>query len=166
MPTKIKTDAVPSLTLAQIKALSPCEQSWGRVSTALKAHGVKARQKITARDAADAGCKLDDLIWIASAVSRKDKDVERRLTLFLADCAAKVLHHFEREFPTDMRVRNCIIAQRQYARGAIDAAARAAWAARAARAARAASEQWQLERLILWLTDEPSDWPLPAIQQA
>lgn len=161
MPTN--RDTCPSVTLAQIKALRPCDRSWDRVSTALKAHGVKARQKITARDAADAGCKLDDLIWIASAVSRKDKDVERRLTLFLADCAAKVLHHFEREFPTDMRVRNCIIAQRQYARGEIDEAARAA---EAAEAAWAASEQWQLERLILWLTDEPSDWPLPAIQQA
>ena len=48
----------------------------------------------------------------------------------------------------------------------VDEIARDAWAARAARDARdaawAADENWQFDRLVMWLSDdEPSDWPIP-----
>lgn len=43
-----------------------------------------------------------------------------------------------------------------------DAASAAAWSV----AAKVAEEQWQLQRLVLWLTDEPDDWPLDQKEEA
>jgi len=80
---------------------------------------------------------------------------ERSLRLFAADCAADVLHLFERDHPGDDRPRKAIEAARAYARGDIDdtardaardaaldaeawAAAKAAWAAAWAAAGAAA----------------------------
>jgi len=65
------------------------------------------------------------LVWAPSALARHDKDVERRLRLWMADCAARVLHIYERA-ETSEAPRNAIIAARQFARGEIDDAA---WAA-------------------------------------
>src|SRR3546814_9974895 len=59
-----------------------------------------------------------------------DADVERRLRLWLADCAARVLHIYEKT-EASAAPREAIIAARRFARGEIDAAALAtAWAAR------------------------------------
>lgn len=90
-----------TITLAQLDALGP----------------------VDAARAVDAGATLDDLVWAGTALARHDPDVERRLRLWMADCAAHVLHIFERESPTDMRPREAIVAARRYARGEIDAAA-------------------------------------------
>jgi hypothetical protein len=131
-------------------------------------------KKITAAQARAAGATFNDIVWAASALAPSDKDIERRLRLWMADCAAHVLHVFEKERATDIRPREAIIVARQFAQGDVLAAARdAAWAAAvdaavdAARAAardaaRAAEQDWQFDRLVLWLSEnEPSDWPLP-----
>ncbi len=166
----------PAFTIAAIAKLDPCA---GALAAARKA--LPKRRRITAAQAREAGVSVDDIVWVASAVARTDKDVERRLRLWLADCAAHVLHIYEKTETSDAP-RNAISAARQYTRGEIDSAARAAaraaaWgaagaaraaaraagaAAGAARAARAAEEAWQFDRLIAWLSDEePADWPLP-----
>lgn len=44
-----------------------------------------------------------------------------RIRLWAADCAARVLPVYEAAHPGDLRVRNAIIAARQFARGQIDA---------------------------------------------
>ncbi len=164
----------PAFTIAVIAKLGPCAGSFAKARKVLP-----KRRRITAAQARDAGVSFDDIVWVASAVARTDKDVERRLRLWLADCAARVLHIYEKTETGDAP-RLAIIATRQYARGEIDDAARAAawdaawdaaraaaWgAARAAArdaawdAALAAEEAWQFERLILWLSDEPADWPM------
>ena len=184
----------PTLTVAKLAKLRPCAERMQAMRAALP-----ARKRINAAEAVAAGATLDDLVWVASAVARTDADVERRVRLWLADCAARVLPIFEKERPADPHVREAIVAARDYARGRITAAARAAawdaardaaWAAAKAAAkaaardaARAAAwdaawdaawaaawdaawdaeEQWQLQRLVLWLTDEPEDWPLDAV---
>ena len=191
-----------ALTLAAVRKLNPCSESYARVSAILPKRG-----KVTAAQARDAGCTFDDLLWIASKLALKNKAIERRLRHWAADCAAHVLHFYERDHPNDMRPRNAIKAARDLADGLIDGAARsdaagaawaaardaaaAAWAAAAARAAaraaawdaaraaraaardaaaaaaawdaafaRAAAwdaeQQWQFDRLVLWLSeDEP-----------
>lgn len=152
------------LSLAQVRKLSPCKESYDRVSAILPKRG-----KITAAQAREAGCTLDDLVWLASALARTDKSVERRLRHWMADCAERVLHIYERDCPNDSRPRDAIAAARDYADGRIaDAAWDAAWdaagvAARdaagvaawdAARdAAWDAEKQWQFDRLILWLAE-------------
>lgn len=122
----------PTLTYAQLKELDPCEESRERVVKLLGGARKWGENGVTAAQAKEAGCTLDDLVWAASALARRDKDVERRLRLWMADCAARVLHIYER-IGTSEAPRNAIIAGRKFARGEIDGAARAAaWAARAA----------------------------------
>jgi len=181
MPCPRPCKGAPTLTYAQFKALDPCEESRNRVVELLGGARTWGDNGVTAAQAKEAGCTLDDLVWAASALARRDKDVERRLRLWMADCAAHVLHIYE-QLGTSEAPRNAIIANRRFARGEIDASARAAamdaaraaaWAAAwdaedaAARAAaRAAAwdaeEAWQLDRLVAWMSDdEPDDWPLP-----
>jgi len=124
----------PALSYTELKALDPCTDSLRRVAKLMG--GAKWNGKrVNAADARKAGATFDDIVWAASAIARTNTDVDRRLRLWLADCAARVLHIYEREYPADDRVRNTIVASRQFARGEIGAAA---WAA-AGTAARAAA---------------------------
>ena len=199
-----------AMTLAAVRKLSPCKASYDRVAAILPKHG-----KITASQARDAGCTLDDMVWLASTLARVNPAVERRVMHWAADCAAHVLHIYERDHPTDRRPRAVIKASRDFADGKIntaalaaaraaareaarDAAGAAAWdaawaatweaawdaagaAARAAArdaardatweaaraAARAAEEQWQFDRLVLWLSaEEPTPFDATVLEQA
>jgi len=165
------------LTYDELVKLSPCPERKAEVVKMLGGAKKWDGKKISARQAVKAGVTFDDLLWAASAVAKKDKDVERRIRLWLADCAARVLHIYEKQVPKDMRVRDAIIASRQFARGEISAAAgvAAGAAARAAAGAAAwvaagfaagnAEEKWQLDRLVQWLSDpEPQDLEFPALQ--
>jgi hypothetical protein len=193
---------IPAYSLAEIEKLKPCSETWKKVKALKLGSG-----KLTAKDAVRAGVSFDDLVWVASAVAKSDQETESRLRAWLADCAAHVLHIFEKERPTDFRVRDCIITAQRFARGecseadraaaraaAWDAAGTAAWAAAraaawaaawdaawaaawdaagaaardaAGAAARDAERQWQLDRLVYWLSeDRPKFWPLPEKQNA
>lgn len=154
------------LTYDEVRNLDPCSSSFTRVSKLLGGETAWNGNKIDAAKAREAGCTFDDIVWAASALARENPDVERRLRLWMADCAARVLHIYEKT-ESSPAPRNAIVAARQFARGEIDAAAwAAAWAAARA-AAWAAEEAWQFDRLIAWLSDdEPQDWPLPALKQA
>ena len=66
---------------------------------------------------------VDDCLWALQATA---EDASRITDLIIADVAESVLHIYEREYPADKRVRECIQARRAYANGEIDAAA---WAA-------------------------------------
>jgi len=72
-------------------------------------------------DAIDQGKAMtfDDVLSEALAKARNDKDVERRLHLWGADCAAHVLHIYERSETSDAP-RKAIMATRRFARGEID----------------------------------------------
>ncbi|MEL6569372.1 MAG: putative immunity protein, partial [Pseudomonadota bacterium] len=124
-----------AITLKDLESLSPCSDRMDVVRDLIKWNG----KPVSAKDARDAGVSFDDLIWVASAVAKTDKAVERRLRHWMADCAARVLHIFEKERPEDPRVRNCIQAARDYADGKITDAARAAARAAAWDAARASA---------------------------
>jgi hypothetical protein len=142
-----------ALTYEELKALSPCRESFERVTKLLGGKSGWNGNKIDAAKAREAGCTFDDIAWAASATSRKDKDVERRLLLWIADCLAHIA-----DVISSPEVRSvfdrCVIAQRKVARGDASAegewkeAAWAAWDARdawdawAAWAARAAWAAW------------------------
>ena len=148
-----------ALTYDEVKALEPCSESWGRVSKLLGGKAGWNGKRVDAAMARAAGCSFDDLVWVASAVARTDADVERRLRLWMADIAARVLHIYEKA-ETSAAPRNAIIAARAFARGEINSAARdaardAAWAAArdaawtaAGVAARAAA--WAAARDAAW----------------
>lgn len=151
------------LTYAELKALNPYDGSLQRAAKLLGGPH-KWKTKVTAAQARDAGIPFDDILWAVSALALTDKEIERRLRLWMADLAARVLHIFERDYPKDERPRNAIIATRQFARGEIGDAAAAAAGAAAWDAAAAAEQEWQFDRLIARLDDpEPNDWPLPII---
>ena len=130
------------VTYTEVKALHPCET--GLRSAAKLLGGVKTwNDKPTSfADLRAAGVPPDDLVWLASAMAQKNQDVERRLRLWTADCAARVLHIYEKTGKSPAP-RAAIVAARQFARGEISDVARvvaraAAWAAAGA-AARAAA---------------------------
>ena len=121
------------LTYAELKALKPCAESQKRVAKLLGGATVWNGRVVTADEARKAGCTFDDLAWAASSIARSNPDVERRLRLWLADCAACVLHIYEKTGGS-LAPRAAIVASRQFARGEITDAARAAagaaaWAA-------------------------------------
>lgn len=126
------------LTFDEVRNLDPCSGSFKRVSRLLGGKTGWNGNRIDAAKAREAGCTFDDIVWVASALARENPDVERRLRLWMADCAARVLHIYEKT-ESSPAPRNAIVAARQFARGEIDDAAGAAGAARAAGdAARAA----------------------------
>ena len=135
--------SAPAITLAAVRKFNPCTESYNRISAILPKRG-----KITAQQARDAGCTLDDIVWIASALARNDKEVDRRVRHWLADCSAHVLHIYEKDYPNDARPRDAIQAGRDFADGLIRAAAwAAAWDA-ARDAARDAA--WGTARGAAW----------------
>jgi hypothetical protein len=95
--------------------------------------------------AASLGLSLNEVYDAAIKVAVLNKNVEQRISLWACDCAMHVLHFFERERPNDFRPREAIYIGRKFARKQLGDAARAA--------ARAAEEQWQLERLVYWLSE-------------
>src|SRR5208282_4529948 len=120
------TMPTPTLTYAELKALKPCPDALERIAKLMGGATAWGDKKINAAHARKAGATFDDIIWAASAMARSNPDVERRLRLWTADCAAHVLHIYEKDYPTDDRPRNAIIAIRQFARGTIGPVARAA----------------------------------------
>ena len=105
----------PTFSYSQVSALRPCRD--GLKAAAGKLGGVAAwkARGFTFREMADAGIPFDDLIWLVSAAARNEPDIERRVRLWVADCAARVLPIFEREMPGDSRPRQAIEAGRGFA---------------------------------------------------
>lgn len=89
------------LTYPQLKRLDPCADQLASVTKALGGADKWNGNLVTAAMARDAGVSFDNIIWAASAVAKSDKDVERRLRHWMADCAARVLHIYEKQAPED-----------------------------------------------------------------
>ena len=128
-----------ALTLAEVGELKPCADRYAYARKHLPADTA-----ITAAQAKVAGVTFGDLAWLASAQARKDPAVERAVRLWLADCAAHVLHIFYKVAPADLRPAHAIEAARTFASGEIGDAARdaARAAARAAAGAAARGAAW------------------------
>lgn len=101
-------------TYTDVTKLHPAKDALAKMAKAMG--GVEAWQATAATfaDLRAAGVLLDDLIWLAS--SRHDKDTERRVLLWLADClahgAGKISNlHAQEAFG------RCVIAQRAFAHG-------------------------------------------------
>ena len=158
------------LTYHQLKALAPCRDKFDAVVATLGDAETWNGKSISANDAKAAGVSFDNVLWAAKRVAKKDQDVERKLRLFTADCAAHVLHIYEKSEGADTRPREAIEATRKFANGEIGAAAWDAAGAAARDAARSAAgaaaaawdavwdaeQKWQFSRLCDWLSaDEP-----------
>ena len=143
-------------TLNEIRAHAPCKEGWEK----LLAHLGKTKSDdeplplLTVLESNG----LDDALWCLRAAS-----LDRLSRHYQAWCAEQVLHIFEKERPTDTRVRDQIAMLRNDDASASDrAAARAAaWAAAwdaaqaAARdAAQAAARDAQEKKLRAMLSEE------------
>jgi hypothetical protein len=148
--------SAPALTYPELKALKPCTEDFARVTKLMGGAKKWDGKKIGAKAARKAGATFDDIIWAASALARTDPDVERRIRLWLADCAAHVLHIYEKDANADDRPRDAIIASRAFARGEIEAAASAAASAAAWAAARAAA--WTAARAAASAAARAAAW--------
>lgn len=101
-----------TISYKELKSLRPCDEGLLSVQ-----HLFAPRKRVSAAEAAAAGAKLSELVWVASGLATTRVDVATRLRLWSADCAARVLPIFEEERPADKRVREAIIATRAFARG-------------------------------------------------
>ena len=108
-----------ALPLSTIDAMLPPEEDWLPIRARLASSG-KLTNTFNARDAIEAGCSLHHLAFAASQVARHDPEVGRRIREWMADCAARVVSLFEKEQPSDTRVRHAVAAARSFASGAID----------------------------------------------
>lgn len=105
---------------------------------------------------------VEDFSKVVARRARLVRQVEewypKNARLFAADCAERVLHVFESQYPDDDRPRKAIETARRYARGVaseeeLDTARTAAWsAARSGSAARSAalSAAWAAARSAAW----------------
>ncbi len=125
------------------------------------------RRRLTFAQVRAEGTSFDDLVWVAAAMALTDKDASRRLRLWMADCAARVLDVFENTESRDA-LRGAVVAARQYARGEIDkdawATARAAGRTAAKDTARAAMRSgfgagyWAANWAATWANASNSVW--------
>ena len=146
------------VTYTEVKALHPCESGLQFAVKLLGGLKTWNAKPTSFADLRAAGVPPDDLVWLASAMAQKNQDVERRLRLWTADCAARVLHVYEKTGKSPAP-RAAIVAARQFARGEISDVARAA----AFDVAEVAEEAWQFDRFVARMSDdEPEDWPLPS----
>ena len=126
-------------TWEQIEALNPCREGYSKAKTAL------ARKRVlTVEKAVRAGVSAGDIHWVLERMAPRDKDIARRLVLWAADCAAHVLHIYERSNSSDAPRKAILYSRAQpdadadaaaYADADADARAARAYAAYAAYAA-------------------------------
>ena len=114
----------PALTYSDLVSLRPCSARFDVVKEKLGGVRKWSGNKITAQQARDAGISFVDIVWAASAAALNDKEVERRLRLWGANCAARVLHIYE-EQGSSLAPRKAIVAARRFAMGEISNIARA-----------------------------------------
>ena len=99
------TAQIIGLTYDELIALSPCVERCEDSSSASWREEKWNGKKISATQAQRAGIKYDDLRWVALARAKNDPIVARRVRLWIADCAERVLPLFEQKYPNDKRPR-------------------------------------------------------------
>lgn len=117
-------------TLNNIRKHSPCKNSWEKLLASLNKTQADD-EALPLRYVLDT-LGLVDAIWALRSLEGADREIR----LFACDCAERVLHVYEAEYPNDTRSRNAIEVARKYANGdATNEELYAAWAAAAAAAA-------------------------------
>ena len=117
----------------QLKAIGACKEAvlW-------------AKDYKTLRSAWEACERVDWMLWLCAKMEgKKGWSTRQQIVLVACDCAELVLPIYEKKYPDDKRVRNCIEVTRKWANGKatieeVRQARRAAYAAYAAAAAAAA----------------------------
>jgi hypothetical protein len=97
-----------TLTLSQLKELSPCKVAFNRISLFLKDEPMNIQQ------ARAAGATLDDIIWVCCRLAKNNEELLCCFKLWLLDCAAHVLPIHEQKCSDDDRPRNAIIIGRSH----------------------------------------------------
>jgi len=96
-------------TLNKIRKHSPCEDGWVKLNKFLgsdygKDASVKFSQILESNG-------LDDALWCLRSICPEH---EKEVRLFAVDCAERVLPIYEKKYPNDSRVRDCIEATKKY----------------------------------------------------
>ena len=149
-------------TLNEIRSHDPCSDGWEKL---LKHLGkLKADDEPLSYIEILESNGINDAIW---ALRCADTEYSYIVRLFAAKCAESVLHIYEKNYPDDPRVKNCINTSRMYALDLVDNAARDAARAAARAAARDAARDasWDADRAAdrnaardaAWAADRAAD---------
>jgi len=122
-------------TLNKILAHNPCKGGWKKLlrnlgNTKEDDEPLKFSKILESNG-------IDDALWCLRSIC---PEYGREVRLFSAECADRVVHLFEKQYPNDDRPRKAIKAARDFAHGLITEEARAAAEAAARSAAEAAAE--------------------------
>lgn len=100
-------------SVSQIRALGPCISGYR-----FALDNLAGDDRVSAAAAREAGCSFEDMCWYLSSQAGSDPEIDRRLRMWRADVAARVLPVFEKEFPRETAPRFAIIVARGFASGA------------------------------------------------
>ena len=116
-------------TLNIIRAAHPCADGWAKLLKSLPADFDHDAPLAFAHILESNG--LDDTLWALRCVlPEQEKDRDREARLLACDYAESVLPIYERDYPGDMRPRECVNVARRFAVGeATEDQRAAAWAA-------------------------------------
>ena len=143
-------------TFALCKAASTCKESYLK----FRRHKVGRKWPLTKPFALTEVLDvlgLDEALWCLRCTTDQVA-ADKLARLYACDCAERVLPLYERQYPGDMRVRDCIAVVRRYANGQatreeLTAARAAAWAAAWAAEAAAEAAAWAAARAAAWAAE-------------
>lgn len=98
-------------TLNAIREHTPCEDSWKALLLSLNKTEADD-EPLPLRHILDT-LEIEDAIWSLRSLEGADREIR----LFSCDCAERVLHLYEGQYPDDMRPRQAIEVARRYANG-------------------------------------------------
>jgi len=151
-------------TFRKAKENNACIESYRKLANALGGVNKYGRDTLIPLDKVLEVCGFDDTVW---ALRILKEPADREIRLFACDCAERVLHLFEAEYPEDSRPRQAIETSRKFANGEapieeLAAARAAAWAAAGAWDAAAAA--WDAAAAA-WAGDAEREWQIGRLRQ-
>jgi hypothetical protein len=111
IPLKTKKHTIMKTTFQKIKDCKPCGDGWDQL---ISYHNPSSLDEEISIEEIIKSNGLNDATWALRAV-----DNTEALTLLSIEAAEFVLPIYEKRFPGDMRVRDCIDACKKYVRGEI-----------------------------------------------
>ncbi len=101
------------ITLNMIKAHNPCKRGWETLLKSLNKTQADD-EPLKFSEIAESN-DISDALWCLRVIEEHKKE----RSLLLADIAESVLHIYEKKYPTDTRIKDCIEAIKDYANNKI-----------------------------------------------
>lgn len=86
----------PTMSIADIERFAPCDNFRDATLDKLRRFDAALARRYSAADGRAAGCTFNDIAWIVTMLATQSIEGERRVRMFLADCAVRALAEWEK----------------------------------------------------------------------